>query len=320
VLQLETAMGAAIASFPGAQAILIPRERFAPVKATSDLLSMMSDAYAAVDGQSRVVLDPEREGVPPEVQLDGRYKFVDALMEMVPSGPPSLIGCDRLTVEGHVVFGPNVVVEGDVRILNSGKEARTLDKGFYRDCTIDLTAEDGGGGEAPGMPDWRRAPDGIGFVKLAPGDPGNGRPIESDDALPFGWIEDPDGTGITRLPADDERVPTQPGYWAKLVDLDRNWDMNGLLVEIVNMEPDDQQCICVKDHRPELEIAKLGFANCRGEYYVKPENLAPVEGSEKVAPFHEAVDRLPWTGGATPRSGKGSRRSTPRGTPTSSRR
>ena len=32
VIQLETAMGAAISCFPGAQAILIPRTRFAPVR------------------------------------------------------------------------------------------------------------------------------------------------------------------------------------------------------------------------------------------------------------------------------------------------
>ena len=37
VLQLETAMGAAIASFEGAGAILIPRTRFAPVKTTNDM-------------------------------------------------------------------------------------------------------------------------------------------------------------------------------------------------------------------------------------------------------------------------------------------
>ena len=38
VYQLETAMGAAIESFAGARAISVGRERFAPVKTTSDLL------------------------------------------------------------------------------------------------------------------------------------------------------------------------------------------------------------------------------------------------------------------------------------------
>ena len=45
VLQLETAMGAAIECFEGATAIVIPRSRFAPVKTTNDMLALMSDAY-----------------------------------------------------------------------------------------------------------------------------------------------------------------------------------------------------------------------------------------------------------------------------------
>ena len=45
VYQLETAMGAAIAVFEGAQAMRVPRSRFAPVKKNSDLLVIMSDAY-----------------------------------------------------------------------------------------------------------------------------------------------------------------------------------------------------------------------------------------------------------------------------------
>merc|ERR1740127_245178 len=59
VLQLETAMGAAIASFEGAQAILIPRTRFAPVKTTNDMLALMSDAYE-VPADWRMVLKAER--------------------------------------------------------------------------------------------------------------------------------------------------------------------------------------------------------------------------------------------------------------------
>merc|ERR1719472_245753 len=91
VLQLETAMGAAIACFEGARAILIPRTRFAPVKTTNDMLALMSDAYI-VTNDYRMILAPARNGTPPNVKLDGKYKFVDALNKLVPSGPPSLIG------------------------------------------------------------------------------------------------------------------------------------------------------------------------------------------------------------------------------------
>ena len=64
VLQLETAMGSAIECFPGAQAILIPRTRFAPVKTTNDMLALASDAYE-VTADHRMVLKAERNGVPP---------------------------------------------------------------------------------------------------------------------------------------------------------------------------------------------------------------------------------------------------------------
>ncbi len=50
VVQLETAMGAAIGVFDGALALRVPRGRFLPVKTTSDLLVMRSDAYV-VDGR-----------------------------------------------------------------------------------------------------------------------------------------------------------------------------------------------------------------------------------------------------------------------------
>src|SRR6267142_2660566 len=45
VFQLETSMGAATECFEGAGAIVVPRSRFAPVKTTSDLLALRSDAY-----------------------------------------------------------------------------------------------------------------------------------------------------------------------------------------------------------------------------------------------------------------------------------
>merc|ERR1719181_323303 len=90
VTQLETAMGAAISCFEGAVALQIPRSRFAPVKTTSDLLALRSDAYTLTD-DFRIELAPERAGVPPNVKLDGRYKFVDDMDKLTPNGAPSLI-------------------------------------------------------------------------------------------------------------------------------------------------------------------------------------------------------------------------------------
>lgn len=50
VLQLETAAGAAIRFFDNAIGINVPRSRFLPVKATSDLLLVQSDLYTLEDG------------------------------------------------------------------------------------------------------------------------------------------------------------------------------------------------------------------------------------------------------------------------------
>merc|ERR1711988_145706 len=90
VLQLETAMGSAIECFPGAKAILIPRTRFAPVKTTNDLLALASDAYE-ITPDFRMVLKAERSGIPPNVKLDGIYKFVDAMKPLTDKGVPSLL-------------------------------------------------------------------------------------------------------------------------------------------------------------------------------------------------------------------------------------
>lgn len=115
VYQLETAMGAAIECFEGASAIDVPRSRFAPVKSSGDLFALRSDAYM-VDDNGRVALIPERNGVPPVIRLDERYKFVDALKSL---GSPSLARCESLTVTGEVSFEEGAEVVGVVEIDGS---------------------------------------------------------------------------------------------------------------------------------------------------------------------------------------------------------
>jgi UTP--glucose-1-phosphate uridylyltransferase len=114
VIQLESAMGAAIAAIPGARAIHVPRSRFAPVKTTDDLLVVRSDAYELTSqGQMR----PSFDGPEPVVSLDGNfYKLLPDFEQRFPAGAPSLRRCRRLEVDGDVTFGAGVVVEGNVRI------------------------------------------------------------------------------------------------------------------------------------------------------------------------------------------------------------
>jgi UTP--glucose-1-phosphate uridylyltransferase len=116
VFQLETAMGAAIGVFDGAQPIAVPRRRFSPVKTTEDLLALRSDAYVVLD-DARVELAPSRDGTPPVVDLDDdHYKLLRDFDARFPDGAPSLVDCDRLAVEGDVTFGRDVVVRGTVTV------------------------------------------------------------------------------------------------------------------------------------------------------------------------------------------------------------
>jgi UTP--glucose-1-phosphate uridylyltransferase len=138
VIQLESAMGAAIASFPGAQLLLVPRTRFVPVKTTDDLLVLRSDAYAlGEDHGVRPV--PEREGSLPYVELDSRYyKLLDDFERRLPGGPPSLREAERLLVRGDVTFGRGVVVRGAVEL--EAEAPRTIEDGAVLE------------GAAPGAP------------------------------------------------------------------------------------------------------------------------------------------------------------------------
>jgi UTP--glucose-1-phosphate uridylyltransferase len=129
VLQLETAMGAAIEVWEGARAIRVPRSRFAPVKTTSDLLAIRSDAYV-LDEDAQIVLAPTRKGRPPVIRLDGAYyKLLGEFNARFPSGPPSLVDCERLTVHGNVRFHPGVVVRGGVDLVLKGTEPLDLPAG-----------------------------------------------------------------------------------------------------------------------------------------------------------------------------------------------
>jgi UTP--glucose-1-phosphate uridylyltransferase len=116
VIQLESAMGAAIGSFPGARLLCVPRTRFAPVKTTDDLLVLRSDVYEMSDDLV-VAPIPERRDRLPYVELDKRYyRLLDRFEQRFPDGPPSLREADRLVVHGEITFGRGVVVRGAVKL------------------------------------------------------------------------------------------------------------------------------------------------------------------------------------------------------------
>jgi UTP--glucose-1-phosphate uridylyltransferase len=83
------------------------------VKTTSDLLVVRSDAYRL--GEDWTVSTARNQ--PPVVSLDDEYfKLMGDFEPRFPGGPPSLLEAERLTVEGDVTFGRDVVVRGSVTV------------------------------------------------------------------------------------------------------------------------------------------------------------------------------------------------------------
>jgi UTP--glucose-1-phosphate uridylyltransferase len=112
VIQIETAMGAAIEVFAAARTIEVGRDRFIPVKTTNDLLVLRSDVY---DLGADFGLD--QEGDLPFVDLDPDfYRMVGDFDQRFPEGAPSLRRARSLKVEGDFTFGRGVEVVGDVEL------------------------------------------------------------------------------------------------------------------------------------------------------------------------------------------------------------
>lgn len=112
VVQLETAMGAAIEVFQGATAIAVPRARFQPVKTTNELLLLRSDVFDLGDDGRLVQVAPRQ----PEIELKGAYyKLIDDFDERFPV-VPSLRDAEALVVRGDVRFTQPVRIVGRVEL------------------------------------------------------------------------------------------------------------------------------------------------------------------------------------------------------------
>ncbi|KAI3405912.1 UGP1 [Candida oxycetoniae] len=115
VLQLETAVGAAIRHFKGAHGVVVPRSRFLPVKTCSDLLLVKSDLFYLEHGTLK--LDPTRDGFSnPLIKLGSHFKKVSGFQSRIPH-MPKILELDHLTITGNVSIGKGVQLRGTVIIV-----------------------------------------------------------------------------------------------------------------------------------------------------------------------------------------------------------
>ncbi len=113
VVQVESAMGAAVELFEGARAVEVERSRFRPVKTTNELLLVRSDIYTITDDG---VVESTIDHPEPFVDLSTPYKLLGDFEKRFPRGVPSMRRCSSLVIEGDVTFGSDVVCVGDVRL------------------------------------------------------------------------------------------------------------------------------------------------------------------------------------------------------------
>ncbi|XP_004562232.2 UTP--glucose-1-phosphate uridylyltransferase isoform X1 [Maylandia zebra] len=115
VIQLETAVGAAIKSFNNAMGVNVPRSRFLPVKTSSDLLLVMSNLYT-LDAGSLTMSKKREFPTTPHVKLGSSFTKVQEFLARF-ENIPDMLELDHLTVSGDVTFGKNVSLKGTVIII-----------------------------------------------------------------------------------------------------------------------------------------------------------------------------------------------------------
>ena len=125
VIQVESAMGAAVEVFDGSRALAVDRSRFRPVKTTNELLLIRSDLYRLTDD---ALVESTIDHPEPFVDLGRAYTHVAAFEERFPAGVPSIRGCSSLRVEADATFGAGVVCTGDVRVTGG---VRTIADGAH---------------------------------------------------------------------------------------------------------------------------------------------------------------------------------------------
>lgn len=102
VVQLETAIGAAIGYFDKACGVNVPRSRFLPVKSTSDLMLIQSNMYALKSGS--LIQNPERQfASTPIIKLGPQFKKVNDYLSRFGSMPD---GTSRLVSSFLFVIPP----------------------------------------------------------------------------------------------------------------------------------------------------------------------------------------------------------------------
>jgi UTP--glucose-1-phosphate uridylyltransferase len=133
VIQLETAMGAAIGSFHRARGLQVGRDRFFPTKKVADLFLLQSDV-CVLDSMDKLQKNPLRpSSLPLRPTVFFGPEFLSSPLDMPerfedPSSV-SLVNAHSLEVSGPVFFERDVRIEGEVVINAPAGEIYRISRG-----------------------------------------------------------------------------------------------------------------------------------------------------------------------------------------------
>ena len=119
---METAVGTALNAFPSAVGLKVPRNRFLPVKKTSDLLLVQSDLFSLERGILKMDLGREEPGLP-RINLEDPFNDLKEYQKRIPIAP-NIMELDSLEIKGEVRFGGKVTLKGKVRLVSEKKSLR----------------------------------------------------------------------------------------------------------------------------------------------------------------------------------------------------
>lgn len=141
IVQLETAMGAAVGLFKRTCSIVVGRDRFLPVKKTSDLFILRSDRMKWTEDNHCLFADEKNAGYP-EVRFGRALSTMSGFTKRV-KAVPSIKSLEKLDVDGDIYLDENVVFEGRVKITSHQGTPLHLKNEEFRniELTIDKNGE-----------------------------------------------------------------------------------------------------------------------------------------------------------------------------------
>ena len=117
VIQLETAIGAGLENFDGAKGLVVGRDRFLPVKNTSDLMLLQSGLFVFEDG--RMTRNPTcNQKTLPLIAWKAPFTNFEEFQKRVPI-IPDMRELEFLEMEGDVCFEGEASLKGRVTLIGN---------------------------------------------------------------------------------------------------------------------------------------------------------------------------------------------------------